>query len=222
MPYRKVVLATNEIYHVLNRSVAQIPIFLSTQEYQRFLQLIDFYRYATPPLSFSHYSRTSLKEKEKFRSNFKEKLVEIFTYCLMPNHFHLLLKQLKDGGISKMLANLQNGYARFFNLKHQRSGALFQSMFKAVRVENDEQLLHVSRYIHLNPTSSYLIKIKDLPSYQWSSFPEYLEQQPPIFTNPQFILKLAGGKNRYKQFVFDQAEYQRELNKIKHLALENP
>lgn len=158
MPYRKVIFSNDEIYHVLNRGVAEASIFVSPKEYLRFLHLIDFYRFARPLLSFSHYNRLSQKGKEKFMENLKKKnsvLVEIFAYCLMSNHFHLLLKQIKNKGIPKMLANLQNGYARYFNLKHKRRGPLFQSMFKAIRVETDEQLLHVSRYIHLNPSSSY-------------------------------------------------------------------
>lgn len=225
MPYRKIVFANNEFYHVLNRGVAETSIFLSPKEYWRFLHLIDFYRYANPQLSFSHYSRLSQREKQKFMENLKKKdklLVEILAYCLLPNHFHLLLKQINDNGIPKMIANLQNGYARYFNLRHQRKGPLFQSMFKVVRIETDEQFLHVSRYIHLNPSSAYLVKIKDLSSYPWSSFPEYLGKQPSSFINSEPILKLIGGKEKYEKFVFNQAEYQRELNKIKHLSLENP
>lgn len=223
MPYRRIIFATDEIYHTLNRGVAQAPIFLSPKEYQRFLDLLDFYRYHNSSLCFSHYNRLSQKEKEKFIGELKKRgslLAEILAYCLMPNHFHLLLKQIEDRGIPKMLANLQNGYARYFNLRHKRLGPLFQSMFKAVRIETEEQLLHVSRYIHLNPSSSYLIRIKNLSSYSWSSFPEYLGKRPFTFVNPGPILNLAGGNKKYEEFVFDQAEYQQELDKIKHLVFE--
>lgn len=225
MPYRKIVFANNEVYHILNRGVAQTPIFLSSREYSRFLSLIEFYRYAHPLLSFSRYNRLSQEERRKLREDIKRKnslLVEIFAYCLMPNHFHLLLKQLRDKGISIMLSRLQNGYAKYFNLTHQRQGPLFQSMFKAVRVETDEQLLHLSRYIHLNPSSSYLVKIKNLSSYSWSSFPKYLGKRHFAFINAETILGMINGKGKYKKFVFNQAEYQRELNTIKHLSLENP
>lgn len=224
MPYRKIVFANDEIYHLLNRGVAQAPIFITPKEYQRFLDLLEFYRCSNPGLSFSHYSRLPPEAKEKFGQSLaeKEKLVEIFAHCLMPNHFHLLVRQLKDRGISLMLSNLQNGYAKFFNLRHQRPGPLFQSIFKAIRVETDEQFLHVSRYIHLNPSSSHLVEIKSLLSYPWSSFPAYLGKQPTSFINPKFVLDLIGGQSKYERFVFDQAEYQRELDKIKHLVLENP
>lgn len=223
MPYRKVVFANHEFYHLLNRGVAQAPIFSSTKNYQRFLDLIDFYRYENPLLCFSHYNRLTKNKKKKFLKNLREKhavLAEILAFCLMPNHFHLLLKQIRDKGIPKMLANLQNGYARYFNLRSKRRGPLFQSRFKAVRMETEEQLLHVSRYIHLNPSTSYLVKIDDLSSYPWSSLPEYLGKHSFPFINPETILGLAGGKEKYKDFVFDQAEYQQELAKIKHSILE--
>lgn len=225
MPYRKIVFATDEIYHVLNRGVAHAPIFSSPRDYQRFLALLNFYRYANPLFCFSHYERLTESKKRKFMENLKEKglfSAEVLAFCLMPNHFHLLLIQTADNGISKMLARIQNGYARYFNLKKKRQGPLFQSMFKAVLIETDEQLLHVSRYIHLNPSSSYLVKIKNLPLYSWSSFPEYLGKRSSVFTNPELVLSLAGGIKKYKQFVFDQAEYQRDLSKVKHLALELP
>jgi len=225
MPYRRTIFATNEIYHVFNRGVAQAPIFLFPKEYVRFLNLIDFYRYANPPFSFSHYNRLPDEEKEKFMKSLRKSspLVEIYVYCLMPNHFHLLLKQLMENGITLMLRNLQNSYAKYFNLKHKRQGSLFQSMFKAVRMETDEQFLHVSRYIHLNPSTSYLVKIKDLALYPWSSLGEYVVMNKSLFSfmNSQFILDLAGGREKYQEFVFDQAEYQRKLGEIKHLVLEN-
>ena len=225
MPYRKIVFGTNEIYHILNRGVAQAPIFLSFKEYSRFLNLTDFYRYANSKICFSHYEQQPKEMKEKILETIRKNnplLVEIYAYCLMPNHFHLLLKQLKENGISVMLSNLQNGYAKYFNLRYQRQGPLFQSMFKAVRIETDDQFLHVSRYIHLNPSTSYLVKTEELLSYKWSSFSEYLGERPAIFTNKKQIIDLIGGKRKYKEFVFDQVKYQQELEKIKHLSLEKP
>lgn len=225
MPYRKTVLATGEIYHVLNRGIAQAPIFLSKRDYLRFLNLISFYRFSAPPLSYSHYERLSIEDKKEFIGNMEKKhplLVEIYTYCLMPNHFHFLLKQIINNGISIMLSNLQNGYAKYFNLRHKRQGALFQSMFKAVLIETDAQFLHVSRYVHLNPCTSFLVEVKDLPNYPWSSFPEYMGEKSSSFLSTNQILNMVGSRRKYKDFVFDQAEYQRKLGIVKHLILEDP
>lgn len=90
----------------------------------------------------------------------------------MPNHFHLLLQQIRDGGITEFISKLTNSYTRYFNIRNKRIGPLFQGEFKAVHVETDEQLIHLSRYIHLNPIVSYITK--KLESYQWFSYLEYL------------------------------------------------
>lgn len=222
MPYRKTVFATGEVYHVLNRGVGQIPIFTTAREYGRFLELINYYQFDNP-LSFSHYLRLEAEERKSYfkqLSKNAKRLIEIYAYCFMSNHFHLLLTQLEKRGIPRALSNVQNGYARYFNFRHKRKGPLFESIFSAVRIETDEQFLHVSRYIHLNPSTSYLVETKDLPSYPWFSFPEYLGMKTPLFTNPELILRMAGGIEKYKKFVFNHAEYQRELGKIKHLILE--
>jgi len=224
MPLRNIVFANNEIYHVLNRGVASSPICHSPTYYKRLLKLIDFYRFANFSVSFSRYNGLSVEERNKFDKRLEGEgvpQVEIYAYCFMPNHFHILLKQLLDNGIVKFMSKFQDSYGKYFNLINNRSGPLFQSRFKAVRIENDEQFLHVSRYIHLNPSSSFLVKIHDLPLFKWSSFVDYLRNPQSTFINTKFILDLIGGRDKYQQFVFDQAEYQRQLHKIKHLVLES-
>jgi len=226
MPYRKVVLAPGQIYHVFNRGVAALPIFLSFKDHLRFLDLIDYYRFSNTPFSFSQLVSLPKDEKAKFLEDLRDKNaihVEIITYCLMPNHFHFLLKQITDKGISVFMANLQNGYVKYLNIKNERAGPLFQSMFKAVRIENDEQLLHVSRYIHLNPSTAYIVEPENLDHYEWSSLPEYLSKEfnsGHSFLSPKIILDFFNKKDDYKKFILDQASYQRELDKIKHLTLE--
>ena len=139
----------------------------------------------------------------------------------MPNHFHFLLKQRKDGGITRFLSNFQNSYTRYFNVRHQRTGHLFQGQFKAVRMETDEQLLHVSRYIHLNPYSSYLVKdFKALKDYPWSSLGEYLNLFDHKVSEKQTLLSFFSSVKKFEQFIFNQKDYQRELESIKHLLLE--
>jgi putative transposase len=93
-------------------------------------------------------------------------------------------------------------------------------MFRAVRVSDDAQLLHVSRYIHLNPVTAYLTEIDELEKYYWSSFPEYLGKRQPLFCNPKPILDFYKRRGEYHKFVYNQADYQRRLQDIKHLLLE--
>lgn len=223
MPYRHLVFANNEIYHILNRGVAQAPIFLAKKEYERFLLLLAYYRFTKPLNSFSHFYRLNTTDKTQYMDKLQKenpKGVEILAYCLMPNHFHLLIKQKYEGGITHLLSNMQNGYVRFFNLRHHRIGPLFQSMFKAIRIESDEQLLHTSRYIHLNPVTSFLIAKDSLSAFPWSSYSHYLEKNPSNIVDTVQILALGGGRNKYERFVLDQVEYQQQLHKIKHLLLE--
>lgn len=226
MPYRKVILAPEQIYHVFNRGVASVPIYFNIREYLRFLDLVDYYRFSNTPFSFSDLMNLQKKEREEILVRLKKENathVEILSYCLMPNHFHLLLKQITDKGISIFMKNLQNSYVRYFNIKNKRAGPLFQSMFKAVRIENDEQLLHVSRYIHLNPSTAYIVEPEKLEDYIWSSLKAYLDEnlnKDNYFVNPKVVMKFFKNGKNYLKFVLDQADYQRELDKIKHLVFE--
>lgn len=225
MPYRKIIFTTGEIYHVYNRSIANFPLFLKSRDYQRFLETAEYYRNKKPGLRFSFSERLNKELKERFLEELKKRnsfLVEIYTFALMPNHIHFLLKQIQDNGIADFMRNLQNSYAKYFNTKYNRSGAVFQALFKAVRIETQEQLIHVSRYIHLNPVSSFLIKIENLVNYRWNSFRDYIDVQTNSFIKSEFILENFSSIKEYEKFVKDQASYQQEIEKIKHLALDKP
>lgn len=222
MPYRKIPIASGEIYHVFNRSVAKQPIFLYDRDYQRAIEVIKFYRHKDLPLRFSHYNRLPLEQKGQIGNLIEESpvVIEILAFCLMPNHLHFLLKSLTEDGIIKFMSNLQNSYAKYFNIKHERTGTLFQPMFKAVRIESDEQLIHVCRYIHLNPVTAYLVKtIEDLENYPWSSYIYYLSDSLS-FISKELILSFFKNLKEFKKFTADQVDYQRRLNLIKHLSLE--
>lgn len=222
MAYRRTLLATDEIYHVYNRGVEKRPIFLSKRDFTRFMDLINYYRFVDCPIKFSHFKALSTENREdllrKLQENSK-KLIDILAFCLMPNHIHLLLKQFVDNGISKFMAKTTSGFSHYFNLRHERAGHLFQGNFGAVRIEDDEQLAHGSRYIHLNPVASFLIKIEDLSDYKYSSYPEYIGIKSG-FCNTQEVLSLFKTRKDYQKFVVDQADYTRKLEAIKHLTLE--
>lgn len=228
MPYRQTVFAQDQIYHVFNRGVAKVPIFFSSRDYVRFLLLTDYYRFSNTPTSFSHLIKLPIEERQPLMDTLHKDnnlQVEILSFCLMPNHFHFLLKQKTEKGITNFMGNIQNSYVKYLNIKKGRTGPLFQSAFKAVRIDTEEQLLHVSRYIHLNPSTGYLIEPENLIEYPWSSLAFYSGNpfnclKNLSFVNPEMVLSLFKNGEDYKNFVFDQAEYQRELDKIKHLILE--
>ncbi len=220
---RKIILSNEEIYHVFNRGVERRPTFTNKWESDRALLTLKFYRFANLPIKLSKFLVLPKEEQEKLTVLIEKecgKLVEIICYCLMPNHFHLMLKQKAENGVSIFIANFANSYTRYFNTKHERIGPLFQGIFKAVRIESDEQLVHVSRYIHLNPVSSFLIKPESLESYQWSSYPEFMGILDRNFLTKEVVLGLFPSKEKYAQFVLDQVDYARQLEMIKHLALE--
>ena len=187
------------------------------------IKTIDFYRYPKPPLRFCFFDRLPLHQKEEFLWELRKKnpMLEIISYCVMPNHLHFLLRLLVDVGASDFMRNIQHSYSKYFNTKNGRSDSLFQGMFKAVLIETEEQLVHVSHYIHLNSVSTYLIEIDELENYQWFSFPDYIGKSSNSFpVDTKHVLGSFKSVEDYRQFVFDQADYQRELKKIKHLVLE--
>ena len=149
------------------------------------------------------------------------KKVHIISYCLMPNHFHLLIKQKREKGIPQFLSEFENAYTRYFNLAVSRSGVLFQSTFKAVFVESNEQLLHLSRYIHLNPATASLVKIDKLNEYPWSSYNAYISELNDNLLNKEEVRGVVAQIANYKAFVYDNAAYTKELKQIQHLTMED-
>jgi len=224
MASRKIILATGEIYHIFNRSVSKEPIFTNTRGNRRFLDTINFYRFQDPYVRYSHFIRM----QDEFRSKILENMyttgiqnVTIFAFSLMPNHFHLLIRQEQESGIKKFMSQIQNSYAKYYNTKNDRSGSVFQEMFKAVRIETDEQFIHVARYVHLNPVTGYLLKDPtELETYPWTSFGSYVGNLTSEFIDTNTILSHFKNTQELKQFTFDQANYQRKLDNIKHLTLE--
>lgn len=226
MPVRSTPLVTDQIYHVFNLGIDRRTTHRTIREFKRALLALWYYRYVSPPSKLSHFLSLSLDNQNSLRQelNKQEFIVEILCFCLMDNHFHLLLKQKQDGGISRFLANYQNSYTRYFNIRHQRKGPLFLERFKAVRIETDAQLLHVSRYIHLNPYTGFVVKnLPDLETYPWSSLAEYLgnTQKGSRICMKSRILNYFKSPINYRKFVFDQADYQRKLGRIKHLTFEH-
>lgn len=225
MPGRLIPLVTNEIYHIFNRGIASQPIFLDKRDYTRALDTFFYYQNVEPPVKYSRFLSLSLSERSSLLEELRKKqyfLVEIIAYCLMPNHFHALMRQREDDGISKFVSNFTNSYTRFFNTKRERRGPLFEGKFKSVRIENDEQLMHVSRYIHLNPYTGFVVKtLQELKDYPYFSFQEYINKVKLSFCVKDVVLTNFENKDSYKEFVYDQANYQRLLDQIKHLTFES-
>jgi putative transposase len=189
---------TGSFYHVYNRGVEKRNIFIGKRDYHQFLLAMDFYRKNPLPSKLSDFKR-GIEKIKKVENQIE--LVEVHAYCLMSNHFHFLLKQKTEGGITHFLRKFTNSYTRFFNTKYDRIGPLFQGSFKAKLVENDEYLLQVSKYIHRNPLKFHK---GSLNSYPYSSYGYYLSEEKHPFCNTQFILSYFSKTNpklNYKSFA---------------------
>ena len=217
-------MVDGEYYHVFNRGVAKQPMFLSDMDYQQAMLGMNYYRFVKPPIKLSRFKRLSGESKMLLLSKLnreQKKLVDIICFVLMPNHFHFLLRQSNDGGISKFVSQFSNSYTRYFNTKRQRVGPVFQGAFKAVYVENNEQLLHLSRYIHLNPYVSSNISKNNLWSYPWSSLPQYLKSTTPTsVVESTIILSQFKNNSGYKDFIADHSDYARQLELVKHMTID--
>ena len=219
MPYRKVPLAKNELYHVFSKSIADFKVFNNAKDYERILDEFAFYVIKNQPCSFSFFKKaeSNFNSVAPIHLNPARKLVEIIAYCIMPTHIHLILEQLTEKGISKFVTLILQSYTRYFNKKHNRKGPLWEGRFKNVLIENEDQFLHLTRYIHLNPVTAYLVE--NPLDWQYSSCKEYvgLVKNNKVCTFSQYFDMDAPS---YEKFVTDRIGYQRELAVAKNLLLE--
>lgn len=202
---RKAPFITNQYYHVYNRGVDKREVFMDTRDYRRFVTAMGEFNDIQPSANFIRRlvkesggkieggstslnlpapSLRSLKGRA-IKSPRKKALVEIVSYCLMPNHYHFLLRQCMDDGITWFMQKLGTGYTMYFNERYERSGALFQGRFKAVLVEKESYLHYLQQYIHLNPLDIVEPKWKEkgvrspqkalafLNQYQWVDCHDY-------------------------------------------------
>lgn len=220
---KKDLLVTGEVYHIFSRSIADFEIFNNSIEFDRFKQLIKYYQIKNE-LRFSDFIELKNVQVMGFNNFFnmvskdKDKLVQIIAYCIMPTHFHLIIKQLKENGISNYMNDILNSYTRYFNTKHKRKGPLWETRFKSVLVKTDEQLLHLTRYIHLNPVTAKLVSRPE--KWAFSSYLEYISGINGTLSICQFDDILEIKPLVYRKFVNDRISYQRELAKIKSMIID--
>ncbi len=220
MGYRTVSFAPGNIYHICHRGVARQNIFTNKYERQRFLALLVYYLPHGYVVSYSLAKKQRGLKKWEIVSRgtpYNKGLVDLLCYCLMGSHVHLLLCENTERGISTYLQRVFNSYARYFNVRHERSGPLFTGRFRAVHIDGSDQFLHVTRYVHLNP---YVAGMVDDPViYQWSSLNEYVGVRKHNLCHTRLLGSLMK-PGEYRGFVTDYANYARELESIKHLILE--
>lgn len=194
MQYRRFV--NGEFYHVYNRGVDKRKIFLDDQDFKRFLQSIKCFNSVKPIGSLYAFSFHSHQ-----LSRPTAKLIEIVAYCLNQNHFHLILRQLHDGGISEFMKRVNGGYAWYFNNRYRRNGALFQGKFKFKHVDNNNYLLHLSAYVNLNDRVHRLSR----PTAK-SSWEEYIGKSLHVLCVSDIVLSQFADKKEYRRFAESSLE----------------
>ena len=236
----KPVFVDNRIYHIYNRGVEKRNVFLDKQDHFRFVHDLFEFNDEAPAINI-YYKLPQLQSYEvelrKIGNKIEERqprnlLVEILSFCLMPNHFHLLIKQKVDGGVIQFMQKLGTGYTNYFNKKYKRVGSLFQGRFKAVLVEEEAHFIHLPYYIHLNPLDlkfpewrnkeirNYKEVMKFLENYRWSSFLDYLGKKNfPSVTQREFLNEFFGGLKQYKKDITKWLK-EIDLEEIKEIILE--
>ncbi|MCK5027594.1 MAG: transposase [Candidatus Pacebacteria bacterium] len=207
---RKFNFSEGEYYHVYNRGNNKSNIFLDNRDKDRFILLLyicnnsSFAVVKDLPKSPLGWSLGKIKRDET--------IVDIGAYCLMSNHFHILLHEKKEGGITKFVSKFSTGYSMYFNKRNQRTGSLFEGRFKAEHVDNDEYLKYLFAYIHLNPISLIEPEWKEvgitnissvkkyLSSYKYSSYADYLGEEREE--------KLILDKEKFPEYFEDFTEFE--------------
>jgi len=220
MNIRKIPLATSHYYHIFSRSIAGYLIFNEPTDFNRMVELFELYSYIDFNYRYSRYCELDSVLRKHLLENIRsssDTFIDIVAYCVMPTHVHLILKQNIDGGVSKFMGKILNSYTRYFNIKHHRLGPLWESYFKNVEVTTDEQLLHLTRYIHLNPMSAGLMENPE--DWLYSSYNEYIDKKTDGFC--KFRPLFDFDTKQYRKFVHDRKSYQKELSIIKNFLIDD-
>ncbi len=216
---RKLKLVTGEYYHIYNRGVEKRSIFLDYSDHRRFLVSLEKLNQEGPVSNF----RLKMENVPAPSKANAPKLVDIICYCLMPNHFHLLVRQAIPDGVSHFMHKIGTSYTNYFNKKYERDGALFQGTYRIKHIEGDDYLLHVSRYIHLNPLG--LISVAEtgtdwqaLEKYPWSSLRYYIYDSRHYGKNVKInienviVMNQFQSRDQYRAFVKSPIDEQMMTN----------
>ncbi|MEK9134880.1 MAG: transposase [Patescibacteria group bacterium] len=213
---RKIQFANGEYYHIFNRGVEKREIFTNNLELERFFLSMKEFNILNP-IGGLHVA--SFRKESSLRSlASKEKLVSFICYCLNPNHFHFILKQIMDRGIEKFMHRLGSGYTNYFNKKYKRSGSLFQGTFKANHINSDKYLLYTSAYVNLN---NRVHQIKN--NFFKSSWAEYIQAGISYeFCDKEIILDQFVDAQKYQIFAEDALVIAKERKELEEIIKYDP
>jgi len=212
---RKFKFSEGEFYHIYNRGNNKNAIFLDNNDQKRFQKLLYICNSKTPVV-FKTVQGMPLDKIDR-----GETLVDIGAYCPMPNHFHILVKEKTNNGISKFMEKLSTAYSMYFNKKHERTGKLFEGRFQAKHIQKDEYLRYLFSYIHLNPVKiidsewkekgiADMKKAKEyLADYKYSSYPDYMgvNREESLILNKSAFPEYFDDFKDFEKFIDEWLEY---------------
>ena len=215
---RKFDFSNDEYYHIYSRGVDRRKIFLDKEDEERFLRLL-YLTNSSKSVRFTAFNGLSYSLIER-----GEPLTAIGAYCLMPNHFHLLLRETDEHGISSFMGKLLTSYSMYFNKKYDRTGGLFESTFRAEHVDNDNYLKYLFAYIHLNPIKLIDSEWKEkgiinkkrakeyLDAYECSSYSEYTgkSREESLILSAKEFPEYFENVHDFSDFINDWLTYQKE------------
>lgn len=204
---RNIPIVSGKYYHILGRGNNKQNIFRDRRDYIRFLFLILYFQSSKTFINIGRMVDYYVKHSvfnisgDVVNNIVKARYVELIGFTLMPNHYHLIIYNAKDDGISRYMQRVLNSYTKYFNTKYEQSGHLFQGPYKAVHIADDNQLSYLSAYIHRNPNELKEWKGKEI-EYPWSSYQDYVKENRwrELLENSIIIDKFDNGED-YKEFV---------------------
>lgn len=199
MPSKKIKFSVGEIYHLYNRGVDKRSIFSDTKDLERFIETINIVNSSKNIISIRDYKKQSRNNSNKKP---EEKIIEFIAIALLGNHYHFLVREIKEAGISKFMQKFGIAYTNYFNIKHRRSGSLFQGKFKSKHIDTNEYLLHISAYINLNNKlhpARYRIPGEDINRTSWGDYVG--ERNVGVELEKSIIEDQFKGKKHYKKFA---------------------
>ncbi|MCD5396415.1 MAG: transposase [Candidatus Pacebacteria bacterium] len=239
MPIKRPTIINGEMYHIVIRAIEGLLLFKDESDYYRMIHDLFEFNDENPAKSSHRYPKTIEKRSRQIEESRQEKrklLVEILAFCLMPNHVHLLVRQLRENGISKFTRKLGAGYGLYYNKKYNRQGHVFQGRYRIVHIQDNNQLQTVFVYIHTNPVSLIIPKWREKGigkkqlkkvinflenEYRWSSYPDYLEiKNFPSLTSREFLTKIMNGKEGSREFVNGWLIHKKELADLEKISIE--
>ena len=210
---RREKLIVGEYYHIFNRGVEKRSIFNNPNDYLRFLDSMIFFNTEKPGWAVKNLRQSGVEDRPRS----EERLVDIVAYCLNSNHFHFILKENKENGITTFMKKICTGHAMYFNKKYERSGVLLQGRFKSVHINSNDLLLYLSAYVNCN---SQIHAIKNAEKYPWCSFPEYLGADG-IGCQKNVITEQFRNINEYNDFCLEKVVGMKERKNMEKFNLED-